>query len=273
MDKVEFRLNGDDLQFVEIALDPGEAVIGEAGSMMFTHRDIEMTTIFGDGSNNDSGVFNSLFKAGKRALAGENLFTTVYTNNGGLKRTIAFAAPYIGKIIPIDLSAYGGKMICQKDAFLCAAKGVEIGMRFQKRLGAGFFGGAGFVLQTLEGDGMAFIHSCGALVKKELGETGGMLVDPGCVVAFTEGVDFDIQYIGNIKSALFGGEGIFLAKLSGPGEVWLQSLPFSRLASRVFAAAPQLPSVTSGNSSNAAVSLGALGGILGGISNSDWSSD
>lgn len=248
MDKIEYRLNGDDLQFVEVALDPGESMIGEAGSLMFMHPSIEMHTIFGDGSDNDNGVLNTLWKAGKRALVGESLFTTMYTNTGSKKRTLAFAAPYIGKIVPINLSDYNGQIICQRDSFLCAAKGVDIGIKFQRRLGAAFFGGNGFILQSLKGDGITFIHSCGSLIKKELADGGSLLVDPGCVVAFTENVDFDIQYIGSIKSALFGGEGIFLAKITGPGEVWLQSLPFDRLASRVFAAVPDIKNLLNKNS-------------------------
>jgi uncharacterized protein (TIGR00266 family) len=267
MDVVDYEIKGSEMQFVEIELDPGEAAVGEAGSMMFMDAGISMDTVFGDGSQSSggSGLFGKLLGAGKRLVTGESLFTTVYTNQGSSKLRVAFAAPYPGKILPMDLRALGGTLICQKDAFLCAARGVSLGIAFQQRLGVGFFGGEGFIMQKLEGDGLAFVHAGGTVVKRELARGQILLVDTGCVVAYTPNVNFEIQYVGKIKTALFGGEGLFLAKMTGPGTVWLQSLPFSRLASRVFAAAPQrggsreegsiLPGFGAG---------GLLGGILGG---------
>lgn len=239
MDVVDYEVKGSEMQFVEVELDPGEAAIGEAGSMMFMESSITMDTVFGDGSSQASGLFGKLVGAGKRLITGESLFTTVYTNTGTSKQRVAFAAPYPGKILPMDLKTLGGTLICQKDSFLCAAKGVSLGIAFQKRLGAGFFGGEGFIMQKLDGDGLAFVHAGGTLVERQLQPGETLMVDTGCVVAYTPSVDFDIQYVGKIKTALFGGEGLFLARLSGPGTVWLQSLPFSRLASRIFAAAPQ----------------------------------
>ncbi|WP_055070613.1 TIGR00266 family protein [Clostridium massiliamazoniense] len=238
-DEIDFRLYGDDMQFVEIELDPNESVIAEAGAMMMMDNDIQMDTIFGDGSGREKGFFGKLGSAAKRAVSGEGLFMTVFTNRGYGKETVSFASPYPGKIVPMDLRMYNGKIICQKDAFLCAAKGVSVGIDFKRKLGAGFFGGEGFILQKLEGDGIAFIHACGTIVRKTLMPGQVLKVDTGCLVAMTQGVDYDIQYVGGIKNSLFGGEGIFFATLRGPGEVWIQSLPFSRLASKVFAAAPQ----------------------------------
>lgn len=238
-DEIDFRLYGDDMQFVEIELDPNESVIAEAGAMMMMDNNIQMDTIFGDGSGNERGFFGKLGSAAKRAVSGEGLFMTVFTNRGYGKETVSFASPYPGKIVPMDLKMYNGKIICQKDAFLCAAKGVSVGIDFKRKLGAGFFGGEGFILQKLEGDGIAFIHACGTIVRKILMPGQVLKVDTGCLVAMTQGVDYDIQYVGGIKNSLFGGEGIFFATLRGPGEVWIQSLPFSRLASKVFAAAPQ----------------------------------
>lgn len=238
MDEVDFTIHGDDMQFVEIELDPEEAAIGEAGSMMYMEDGIQMDTIFGDGSARHSGLLGSLLGAGKRLVTGESLFTTVFVNKGQGKKKVAFAAPYTGKIIAFDLNKYGGTMICQKDAFLCAAKGVALGIAFQKRLGAGFFGGEGFIMEKLEGDGLAFAHSGGTVLERRLAPGEILRVDTGCVVAYTAEVDFDIQFVGGIKTALFGGEGLFFAVLRGPGTVWLQSLPFARLASRIFAAAP-----------------------------------
>ncbi len=260
MDEVDYTLHGDDMQFVEIELDPDEAAIGEAGSLMYMEADIEMDTIFGDGSAQHSGVFGKLLGAGKRLITGESLFTTVYTNQGRGKRKVAFAAPYTGKIIPFDLSQHGGTLICQKDAFLCAAKGVALGIAFQKRLGTGFFGGEGFIMQKLEGDGLAFCHSGGTVLKRTLAPGEVLRVDTGCVVAYTQDMDFDIQFVGGIKTALFGGEGLFFAVLKGPGTVWLQSLPFARLASRIFAAAP----VTQGGSGKGGEQGGLLGTLLNG---------
>jgi uncharacterized protein (TIGR00266 family) len=260
MDVIDYKLHGDDMQFVEIELDPGEAAIGEAGSLMYMEDGIEMDTIFGDGSAQQSGLFGKLLGAGKRLVTGESLFTTVYSNRGHGKRKVAFAAPYTGKIIPFDLDRLGGMLICQKDAFLCAAKGVALGIAFQKRLGAGFFGGEGFIMQRLEGDGLAFCHSGGTVLERKLGSGELLRVDTGCVVAYTQDVDFDIQFVGGIKTALFGGEGLFFAVLKGPGTVWLQSLPFARLASRIFAAAP----ITQGGGGRNGEQGGLLGKLLNG---------
>ena len=219
MDEVDYFLHGDDMQFVEIELDPGEAAVGEAGSMMYMEDGIQMTTVFGDGSaaSGSSGLMGKLLGAGKRLITGESLFITVYTNEGRGKRKVAFAAPYTGKIIPFDLSQYGGKMICQRDAFLCAAKGVSLGIAFQRKLGTGFFGGEGFIMQKLEGDGLAFVHSGGTVLERQLKPGEVLRVDTGCVVAYTPDVDFDIQFVGGVKTALFGGEGLFFATLKGPG--------------------------------------------------------
>lgn len=267
MDVVDYDIRGAEMQFVEVELDPGEAAIGEAGSMMFMEPGIDMDTVFGDGAKQGGGLFGKLLGAGKRLITGESLFTTVYTNQGSGKRRVAFAAPYPGKILPMDLKQLGGTLMCQKDSFLCAARGVSLGIAFQKRLGAGFFGGEGFIMQKLEGDGLAFVHAGGTVVRRELKQGETLLIDTGCVVAFTAEVDFDIQYVGKIKTALFGGEGIFLARMTGPGTVWLQSLPFSRLASRIFAAAPQ----TGGGSREQGGLLGGLAGgsVLGGLLGGD----
>lgn len=265
MDVVDYEIKGEEMQFVEVELDPGEAAVGEAGSMMYMDAGIGMDTVFGDGSASQGGIFGKLLGAGKRLVTGESLFTTVYTNQASRKLRVAFAAPYPGKILPMDLSVLGGKLICQKDAFLCAAKGVSLGIHFQQKLSVGFFGGEGFVMQKLEGDGLAFVHAGGTVVKRELQAGETLLVDTGCIVALTPTVNFEIQYVGKIKTALFGGEGLFLAKLTGPGEIWLQSLPFSRLASRIFAAAPQ----NGGRKEEGSVlggfaGAGLLGGIIGG---------
>ncbi|MBQ0961234.1 TIGR00266 family protein [Ideonella sp. 4Y11] len=265
MDVVDYEIKGSEMQFVEVELDPGEAAVGEAGSLMFMEAGIGMDTVFGDGSNQGGGFFGKLLGAGKRLITGESLFTTVYTNNAPAKQRVAFAAPYPGKIIPMDLRQMGGMLVCQKDAFLCAARGVSLGIYFQQKLSVGFFGGEGFIMQKLEGDGLAFVHAGGTVVKRELKPGETLLVDTGCVVAFTPNVNFEIQYVGKIKTALFGGEGLFFAKLSGPGTVWLQSLPFSRLASRVFAAAPQMGgSREEGSVLGGIVGGGLLGGVLGG---------
>ena len=261
MDVVDFEIKGSEMQFVEVELDPGEAAVGEAGSMMFMDAGISMDTVFGDGSAPSGGLFNKLLGAGKRLVTGESLFTTVYTNQARTKLRIAFAAPYPGKILLMDLRQLGGMLICQKDAFLCAAKGVSLGIYMQQRMSVGFFGGEGFIMQKLEGDGLAFVHAGGTCVKRELQPGQTLLIDTGCVVAFTPDVNFEIQYVGKIKTAMFGGEGLFFAKVTGPGTVWLQSLPFSRLASRVFAAAPQR-----GGSREEGSLLGGVlgGGLLGG---------
>ncbi len=236
--EIDYKIYGDDMQFVEVELDPNETVIAEAGSFMMMEDDIKMETIFGDGSNNGGGLMGKLFTAGKRVLTGESLFMTTFTNVGSSKRHVSFASPYPGKIIPMDLSELGGKIICQKDAFLAAAKGVQVGIEFQRKIGVGFFGGEGFIMQKLEGDGMAFIHAGGTIMKKDLLPGQTLRVDTGCLVAMTRDVDYSIEFVKGIKTALFGGEGLFFATLRGPGSVWIQSLPFSRLASRVFAAAP-----------------------------------
>ncbi len=237
MHKVDYRIYGEEMQFVEIELDPQEAVVAEAGGMMYMESGIEMETIFGDGSQQSSGFLGSLMSAGKRLLTGESLFMTVFLNRGANKQRVSFGAPYPGKIIPAHLADLGGELIAQKDSFLCAAKGVSVGIAFQKRLGAGLFGGEGFIMQHLQGDGWAFIHAGGTLYEKELYPGEMLRVDTGCVVAYQATVRFDIQYVGKIKSALFGGEGLFFATLRGPGKVWLQSLPLSRLAGRMMSAA------------------------------------
>ncbi|MGE7624674.1 TIGR00266 family protein [Viridibacillus sp. NPDC096237] len=253
--EIDFKLYGDDMQFVEVELDPQETVIAEAGALMMMEDGISMETVFGDASNNGGGFMGKLMGAGKRLITGESLFITTFTNEGIGKKHVSFASPYPGKIIPLDLSQYNGKIICQKDAFLAAAKGVEIGVEFQRKLGTGFFGGEGFIMQKLEGDGMAFVHAGGTIIQKKLqvGET--LRVDTGCLVAMTADVDYNIEMVKGVKTALFGGEGLFFATLRGPGTVWIQSLPFSRLASRVFAAAPQVPG-------NKSVDEGGIGGIF-----------
>lgn len=260
MDTIDYDIIGDDIQYVEIELDPQEAAVGEAGMMMFMQDGIEMETIFGDGSASQSGFIGKLMGAGKRLLTGESLFTTIYANMAAGKRRVAFAAPYPGKIVPIDLSKIGGTLICQKDSFLCAAKGVSLGIAFQQRLGAGFFGGEGFILQKLEGDGMVFFHAGGTIAEKTLAPGEVLRVDTGCIAAMQPSVDFDIQYVGKIKTALFGGEGLFYARLTGPGKIWLQTLPFSRLANRILAAAPKAGGKQTGEGS-------LLGGLLDGDNN------
>ncbi|WP_026699724.1 TIGR00266 family protein [Salibacterium aidingense] len=238
--EIDYELHGDDMQFVEVELDPEETVIAEAGGLMMMDEDIQMETIFGDGSDNSGdGLMGKLFGAGKRVLSGESLFMTTFTNTGRGKKHVSFASPYPGKIMAMDLSEMNGKIICQKEAFLAAAKGVSVGVEFQKKLGTGFFGGEGFIMQKVEGDGIAFVHAGGTIHKKELEPGQTLRVDTGCLVAMTGDVHYDVEFVGGIRTALFGGEGVFFATLRGPGSVWVQSLPFSRLASRVFAAAPQ----------------------------------
>lgn len=255
--EIDYEIYGDDMQVVEIELDPGEVVIAEAGAMNWMDDGIDFEAKMGDGSEPETGLFDKLLNAGKRAITGESIFITHFTNRGVGKKRVAFAAPYPGKIIPLDLSAIGGKLTCQKDAFLCAAMGTKVDMAFNKRLGAGFFGGEGFILQTLSGDGKAFIHAGGTIVKKELkGET--IKVDTGCIVGFTTGIEYDIQQAGNMKSMIFGGEGLFLATLKGYGTVYLQSLPFSRMANRILKHAPQIGGSTKGEGSV----LGGLGSFL-----------
>ncbi len=236
--EVDYTIIGDDMQMVQVELDPGETVIAEAGAMNYMEPDIVFEARMGDGSEAESGMMGKLFGAGKRALTGESIFMTHFSNQGGVKRHVAFAAPYPGKIIPMDLGRMGGEILCQKDAFLCAASGTRVGIAFQRRLGAGFFGGEGFILQRLQGDGMVFVHACGTIVERQLqGET--LRVDTGCLVAFESTIDYSIERAGNLKSMFFGGEGLFLATLSGHGRVWIQSLPFSRLADRILAHAPK----------------------------------
>lgn len=262
MHEVDYKIYGDDMQFVEIELDPEEATVAEAGTMMYMDPGIEMETIFGDGSasSGGGGLMGALMSAGKRVLTGESLFMTVFANKGQGKQHVAFAAPYPGSIIAVKLGEVGGNLVVQKDAFLAAAKGVSIGIAFQKKLGAGFFGGEGFIMQRLEGDGMAFVHAGGTLHERTLQQGETLRVDTGCLVGFQASVNYDIQYVGKIKSALFGGEGLFFATLSGPGKVWLQSLPFSRMARRIVAAAPQTGKGGKGEGSV----LGAIGGLLDG---------
>ena len=233
--EIDFKMLGEELQCVEIELDANETVIAEAGNFMMMDDGIHMDTIFGDGSRQQSSFMDKLFSAGKRLLVGESLFMTAFTNTGNFKKRITFASPYPGKIIPMDLSKLNGKIICQKDAFLCAAKGVSIGIEFQKKLGTGLFGGEGFIMEKLEGDGMAFVHSGGMIIEKKLLSGELIKVDTGCIVAFTYDIDYDIQFIGGIKNTIFGGEGLFFATIKGPGTVWIQSLPVSRLAGRMMA--------------------------------------
>lgn len=260
MHEIDYHISGDDMQFVEIELDPQEAVLAEAGAMMFMDDGIALETIFGDGTVKTSGLMGALLGAGKRVLTGESLFMTVFQNQSSAKRRVAFGAPYPGKILPINLPDLGGELIAQKNAFLCAAKGVSIGIAFQKRLGAGLFGGEGFIMQRLQGDGLAFLHACGTLYERQLQPGETLRVDTGCLVALQPSVDYDIEYVGGIKTALFGGEGLFFARLRGPGKIWLQSLPFSRLAGRIVAAAPQ---TGRGGREEGSV-LGGLGRALGG---------
>jgi uncharacterized protein (TIGR00266 family) len=259
MHEVDFEIHGDDMQFVEVELDPNEAAVGEAGAMMYMDDGIEMETLFGDGSEKKGGFFGSLLGAGKRLLTGESLFTTVFLNRASGKRKVAFAAPYPGKIIPVHLSKLGGELIAQKDSFLAAAKGVSLGIAFQKKLGAGLFGGEGFIMQRLQGDGLAFIHAGGTLLERTLAPGQVLRVDTGCIVAFQPSVEYDIQMVGGIKTAFFGGEGLFFATLRGPGTVWLQSLPLSRLAGRILASAAP------GGARDEGSVLGGvgLGGLLG----------
>jgi uncharacterized protein (TIGR00266 family) len=256
--EIEYEIFGDDMQIVEIELDPGETVVAEAGAMNYMEDDIEFVTKMGDGSDPQQGFMSKMMAVGSRVLTGESIFMTHFTNQGGEKKRVAFAAPYPGKVIALDLSELGGSMICQKDAFLCAALGTKISIAFQRKLGVGFFGGEGFILQRLDGDGLAFVHAGGTVIKKKLeGQT--LRVDTGCLVAFTEGINYDIQRAGNLKSMFFGGEGLFLASLSGHGTVLLQSLPFSRLADRILRHAP----AAGGSSKGEGSVLGGLGNLFG----------
>ena len=258
--EIDYEIFGQEMQFVQITLDPGEACIAEAGSFMYMDPGIQVETIFGDGSAQaqTGGFMGSLLQAGKRVLTGESLFVTVFGNSAGLRQHVAFAAPYPGSIIAIDLRRHQGSMLCQKDSFLCAAKGVAVGIAFNKKLTAGLFGGEGFILQKLEGDGLAFVHAGGAVVERALRPGETLRLDTGCLVAFEHTVSYDVQMVSGIKTALFGGDGLFYATLTGPGKVWMQSLPFSRLASRIYAAAPQ----GGGNRVEQGSILGGLGGLV-----------
>ncbi|MCE3074640.1 TIGR00266 family protein [Chryseobacterium gwangjuense] len=253
--EIDYKIYGEEMQCVEIELDPRESVIAEPGSFMMMKEGIQMETLFGDGT--EKGLMGKLFSAGKRMLTGENLFMTVFTNTSSDKRQVTFAAPYAGKIIPFDLSKLGGKVICQKDSFLCAAKGVTVGIEFQKKLGTGLFGGEGFIMQKLEGDGMTFVHSGGHVIEKDLQPGEILKIDTGCIVGFTHTVDYDIQFVGGIKNTIFGGEGLFFAQLRGPGKVWIQTLPISRLASRI------LQYGTTKNKEQGSI-LGGIGNLLDG---------
>jgi uncharacterized protein (TIGR00266 family) len=259
--EIDFKIVGSEMQFVEVELDPGESAVAEAGSMMYMTPGIGMETVFGDGSHQQrSGVMGALLGAGKRLITGESLFMTVFTNQGSGKQQVAFAAPYPGKILAMDLKQLGGQLICQKDSFLCAARGVAIGIAFQRKIGVGLFGGEGFIMQRLDGDGLCFVHAGGTVHPLDLQPGQTLRVDTGCLVALQPTVAYDIQYVGKIKTALFGGEGLFYAALTGPGRVWLQSLPFSRMADRIYKAAPAAGGSRVGEGSI----LGGLGGLIDG---------
>ena len=262
-DEIDYAIHGDDTQYVEVALDPGETVIAESGSMMYMSPGIEMQTVFGDPSAASGGFWGKVMSAGKRVLTGESLFMTTFTNTRGRgKEFVAFAAPYMGRITPMHLDQLGGELICQKDAFLCGAKGIQISIAFQKKFGVGLFGGEGFIMQRLRGDGIAMVHAGGAMMFKQLGQGESLRLDTGCLMAMGPSVQYDIQMVGGIKNTLFGGEGLFVATVVGPGPVWLQSLPFSRLAGRIYAAAPQ----GGGSRREEGSVLGGLGSMLMGSS-------
>lgn len=258
--EIDYKIYGSEMQYIEIELDPREVVVAESGSFMMMESGIRMETIFGDGSERESGIFGKLLSAGKRVLTGESLFMTAYENTNYGKSKVYFASPYPGKIIPIDLNRFQGKFICQKDAFLCAAKGVQVGIEFNKKISTGFFGGEGFIMQKLEGDGMAFVHAGGTLMEKVLAPGETIKVDTGCVVGYTRDVQFDVEFVGGLKNSIFGGEGLFFAVLRGPGTVYLQSLPFSRLADRIIAASPR----AGGGRREEGGVLGGIGGLLNG---------
>lgn len=260
--EIDYQIFGEEMQFVEIELDPYETVIAESGSFMMMDDEIELATIFGDGSHQEQnkGLWGKVLSAGKRLITGESLFMTAFTHAGEGKKRVSFAAPYPGRIIPLDLTELEGKIICQKDAFLCAAKGVSVGVEFSKKLGRGFFGGEGFIMQKIEGDGMAFLHAGGTIVKKELQMGERLRIDTGCLVGFTRYVNYDIEMIKGIKNMVFGGEGLFYAQLEGPGTVWIQSLPFSRLADRIVSASRHYGGKSKGEGSV----LGGLGDLLDG---------
>ena len=258
-DDIDFRIVGHDMQFVEVELDPGESAVAEAGALMFKDSSVQMETIFGDGSQGGGGLMDKLLSAGKRVVTGESMFTTVYTHTGNGKAKVAFAAPYPGTVLALKLSDLGGRLICQKDSFLAGARGVQVGVHLQKKILTGLFGGEGFIMQKLEGDGWVFIHAGGCVVERELAAGERIDVDTGCVVGYHATVNMDVRPVAGLKSMFFGGEGVFLATLTGPGKVWLQSLPFSRLAGRMLAAAPQ-----NGGSRGEGSVLGGIGRILDG---------
>jgi uncharacterized protein (TIGR00266 family) len=260
-DEIDFKIFGSEMQFVEVELDPGESAVAEAGAMMYKDSTVQMETVFGDGSaaSKAGGFMDKLLGAGKRLLTGESLFMTVFTHTGQGKAHVAFGAPYPGNIIPVPLSSVGGCLICQKDSFLCAAKGVSIGIYLQRKILTGLFGGEGFIMQKLEGDGMVFAHAGGTIVERKLKPGEILHVDTGCIVALEQSVRFEIEQAGNIKTALFGGEGLFFATLHGPGKIWLQSLPFSRLAGRMLQATPER-----GGGKGEGSILGSLGDLIDG---------
>lgn len=262
-DVIDYEILGSEMQYVEITLDPTEMVIAEAGGMMYMTPGIKMETVFGDPSSQQTGLMGKFLSAGKRLLTGESLFMTTFTNNAAGRARVAFASPYPGKIVPMHLDELGGELICQKDAFLCAARGVQIGIAFQKKFGVGLFGGEGFIMQRLTGDGVALIHAGGTLVPLQLSAGETLRVDTGCLVALSPSVRYEIEFVGGIKNTMFGGEGLFFATLNGPGQVWLQSLPFSRLAGRILAHAPQ----GGGRAKEEGSLLGGLGNLLDGDNN------
>jgi uncharacterized protein (TIGR00266 family) len=263
--EIDYRIEGEDLQFVEVELDPGESVVAEAGALMYMTAGVQMQTIFGDGSGQGQakGLMGALLGAGKRILTGESLFMTVFTAEGGSREKVAFAAPYPGRILAMDLNQLGGELVCQKDSFLCAAKGISIGIAFQKKIGVGLFGGEGFIMQRLQGDGFAFVHAGGMLTEMQLAPGQTLRVDTGCLVALQPSVSYDVQLVGGVKTALFGGEGLFFATLTGPGHVWLQSLPLSRMADRIAKAIPGIGRGRKGEGSALDV-LGGLGNVIDG---------
>ncbi|WP_407429912.1 TIGR00266 family protein [Arcticibacter sp.] len=255
--EIDYHIYGEEMQYVEVELDPNETAVAEPGAFMMMDDGIQMQTIFGDGSQQSGGLMGKLFSAGKRLLTGESLFMTAFTNTAYGKKRVSFASPYPGKIIPLDLYQLGGRIICQKDAFLCAAKGVSVGIEFQRKLGTGLFGGEGFIMQKIEGDGMAFMHAGGHVLERNLQPGELLKVDTGCLVGFTSGVNYDIQFVGGIKNTIFGGEGVFFATLRGPGKVWIQTIPISRLAGRIMQFA------NSGRKEEGSI-LGGLGNLLDG---------
>jgi len=257
-DVIDYEIHGSEMQYVEVTLDPGEMAISEAGNMMYMTAGVEMQTVFGDPAKREQGFFSKIATAGKRLLTGESMFVTTFTATGSVREVVAFAAPYPGKIIPMHLDQLGGELICQKDSFLCAARGTKVEIAFQKKIGVGLFGGEGFIMQRLEGDGIAMVHAGGSICKRTLKAGETLRVDTGCLVALVPSVSYDIQFVGGVKNTLFGGEGLFFVTLTGPGDVWLQSLPFSRLANRIYAAAPQ----TGGGGRE-------QGGVLGSFLNGD----